>query len=601
MSLGVKVAGLALCLLLVLVALPVCARAAGRSAPRTWYVQAAAGPGGNGSAGAPFDTLSAVQRASAPGDTIEVLPSPLSVAPLNGGIALKPHQHLIGAGPSVVGSSALNSLPRLTNTTSAHISGDAVELADGAEVVNIVVAGSYRGGIYGIDVTGVEVQGNDVSGQNTSCTDGLFIPPFTLGSYAPFVGADFAIGVQNGWAAIMVDGTKGLSTVSIEGNRVRDGVCGDGIDVRAMGSAAISAVVRSNDVTRLLQGTSNGIDSVLAIGMQAIGTGRLRVNNTGNTETYIGDPGNGNTDCEGQFVSIADSGNVSDVISHNTFQHGIGDFSCNGMEFVISNGDGTGYMHVIDSNFYDDPGDMLEEFNFGAGARMALVLDHVLAGHTTLNGGTAPYSDPAGDAPGPGNLGDCLTVFDVGADDVSTLVMRDSRLYDCDNNGLEVNNNVIPTNAGSGPGLLGVPRGVTAQEVGVDIERSSIVGSRYYALWLNNMTPLRDLHVKVQDSNLSAAGGEAVAFDQQASGSTQDARIDLGGGPLGSLGGNCIFDGGITDLETTGYVVAAKHDWWGAPGGPPPGDTKVNQASTSPGKLTVQPALSHAPSACMRP
>jgi hypothetical protein len=562
---------------------------------RSWYGRAAVPPG-DGPA-APFNSLAAVEHASGPGDTIIVVPSPLSVAPLDGGIALKAGQHLIGGGPPVLGGSGLRSLPRVTNTTKVHVAGDAVELADNTEVANIVVAGPYRGGIYGMNVTGVDVHGNDISGQNTSCTDGLFIPPFTLGSYAPFVGADFAIGVQNGWAAIMVDRTHGMGSVAIDNNYVHDGFCGDGIDIRSMGTASIDARVQANLLTRLRQGSRNGIISILAIGLQAIGAGKLRVDNAGNMETYIGNPGQ--TDADAQFVSIADSGSVTDIISHNTFRHGIGDFSSNGMEFVISNGTGSGYMHILDSSFEDDPGDMLEEFNFGSGSRMELVLDNVETRHTTLNGGTAAYADPPGHALGPGNIGDCLTVFDVGANDMDTLVMRNSHFSDCDNNGLEINNNVVPTNAGSGVGLIGIPKGISAGAINVEIDHSSITASRYYALWVNNMTPVKTLTVRVQNSNLSTSGGEAVAFDQQTTASTQDTQIDLGGGSLGSVGQNCIFDGALADMEATRYHVMAKHNWWGTPGGPAPGTTTVNPSErTGVASITANPALTEPPPAC---
>src|SRR5438034_10787579 len=78
----------------------------GHAYGREWYVSAAAQFGGDGSLQAPFNSLAAVQQASGPGDTIFVLPSPIQNAPLDGGIALKVGQRLIGAGPPVVGAAA---------------------------------------------------------------------------------------------------------------------------------------------------------------------------------------------------------------------------------------------------------------------------------------------------------------------------------------------------------------------------------------------------------------------------------------------------------------------------------------------------------------
>src|SRR5215468_2826745 len=145
----------------------------GHADGREWYVSAAALVGGDGSLQAPFNSLAAVQQASGPGDTIFVLPSPIQNAPLDGGIALKPGQRLIGAGSPVVGAAApvpikgpglpvqsagplavaAVTLPQITNT-SANNSGDAVTLANGTEVANLVISGTQRGGIYGLNVTG---------------------------------------------------------------------------------------------------------------------------------------------------------------------------------------------------------------------------------------------------------------------------------------------------------------------------------------------------------------------------------------------------------------------------------------------------------------
>jgi len=55
-----------------------------------WYVNASASPGGDGTMHSPFNSLAAVEQASSPGDTIVIQASPLSVPPLDGGIALKP-------------------------------------------------------------------------------------------------------------------------------------------------------------------------------------------------------------------------------------------------------------------------------------------------------------------------------------------------------------------------------------------------------------------------------------------------------------------------------------------------------------------------------
>ena len=159
----------------------------------TWYVRAGAHAPGTGSKASPFSSLQAVQDKSAPGDTIMVEPS--AGAPLDGGIALKPGQKLIGDGPAVLkpapalidggptiwAPAALKALPRLTNASGARNSGDAVELANDTVVRNLVIPGAYRGDIYGTDVKNVSITGNDVAGQNTSKTFGFVVQPFFPG------------------------------------------------------------------------------------------------------------------------------------------------------------------------------------------------------------------------------------------------------------------------------------------------------------------------------------------------------------------------------------------------------------------------------------
>jgi hypothetical protein len=93
--------------------------------------------------------------------------------------------------------------------------------------------------------------------------------------------------------------------------------------------------------------------------------------------------------------------------------------------------------------------------------------------------------------------------------------------------------------------------------VRVDIDHSKIFGSRFYNLWINNVTPLAKLDVKVQDSDLSTStSGVAVAFDQQTAATTQDVMIDLGGGALGSEGRN-IFQPDTT-VEHRRWITIAQ-------------------------------------------
>ena len=528
----------------------------------TLYVSAAAGSAGDGSRAQPFASLARVERASRPGDTIVVLPSPGSAAPLAGGIALKRDQSLVGAGPSVRGASLPQRVPALTNTDAARHSGDAVTLADGSSVRNIVVADAYRGAIYGEDVTGVDVRGNNVFGHNTSCAEGFHIQPFLLPSMLPGVGVPISEGLINGWAGIMVDADRARGKVTIARNRVHDSHCGDGIDVRLAGTARIDAEIRGNFVTDLEEGED--LQSVLAVGMQALGRSSLNARLDRNRQFRIGnielppegplnDLGNGlpgvAADSEGVFANLDDHARFDAVVTRNTFREGIGGFSANGMEMVITDGSPTAHMRISDSSFTDVPGDILEAINFGTGSTMSLTLDHVVASHSTGIGNTYVI---------PGNNGDCLVLGQSGAGSSTKLVMRDSVFSDCVNNGMLAGSNVVS----GGP----------AAALELSISDSVISGNRGYGVRVGALTALQRLRARFENTTITGNAGVAnLAFDDL--GGTTDAIIDAGGGALGSSGGNCIFGGAVLDTESIGFDVSAAGNWWGQAGGPLPGRT----------------------------
>lgn len=604
---------LALC---ALVASPNALAAGGAAQNGRWYVSATASPGGDGSIQSPFNSLSAVEQASSPGDTIVIEASPLGVPPLDGGIALKPGQRLLGQGPPVVQlgkpllrggpplamSTELTSQPRIANTSTVTNNGDAIELADGTDVENIVITTAYRGGIYGNDVIDVVVRGNDVGNFNTSGTVGFRVQPFYLNSYTAGLARGgpppFGNGIGAGWAAILIDTASVTTNILIDENYVHDGFCGDGIDLRSMNTGNATAQVNRNFVTTLSQCSGTGVGTIEGIGTQVTGTGLLYASVDQNTEANTGSP---RANMDSLFVNPAESGTLIEEIKHNLYTSGIGGASTNGMEYITSNGKPYSQLTISDSAFYNNPGDMLEEFNRGElGSTAILILDHVLVDGTTISGGLPTYAIPAGGTNGVplastgDNTGECLGIASVGANDVTTMVMRDSEFINCGNDGIEITSNHCTNPPTPGPACgTGDPHTVS-----VDIERSRISGSRYYNLWMNDVTPLTQLSIRVEDTDLSTSlSGVAVAFDQQPTGGTDSYAIDLGGGTLGSKGRNCIFGGAIYDLETSGYNVTAENDWWGSASGPLPG--KV--FATAGGSVDYTNWLTHAPSACSKP
>jgi len=547
----------ALAAILLLVASP----AGAKSSARTWYVQAGAADDGRGTRARPIDLLARVETVSRPGDRIVVLPAPRAAGALDGGIRLKARQQLVGAGASVVRNRDADLAPRLTNTDVSRLDGDAVRLASGTTVRNLVIAGSHRGGIYGLDITRATITGNDVSGHNTSCTPGFHIPPFAVPTTAPGVGIPISNGLHNGWAGIMIDALRRRGMFTIAANHVHDADCGDGIDVRVAGVASVRARIEGNDVRELRQGQD--FESILAIGLQTREHGRLVARLDDNRQSGLGndgDPGIGpeGADSEGVFVNVSGPSSMRAKITRNTYTHtaGRGGFSANGLEFVSMGDGGRALVEVRDSTFSGTPGDVIEQLALGTNARLLMRLDNV-----TATGSTGFAGSGFGDTVIiPGNNADCVIGASGGAGNTVDLIVRRSTLTNCANNGLTFGSAVAN---GSGPTKL----------LRLDVSDSRITGNRGANLRIGNETELERLAVKVQRTNLSDAHGSTSSpanLTVEDLGSTGAAAIDLGGGPLGSSGGNCLAGGNLAAL-LVGYGVHARRAWWGSPAGPGPG------------------------------
>jgi hypothetical protein len=471
---------------------------------------------------------------------------------LDGGIALKPRQRLIGA------AATRGAAPRITNTDRARLNGDAVRLADGVTVRNLEIVAPLRGGIYGEDVARATITGNDVSGHNTSCTRGFHIPPFNVPTLVPGVGVPISAGLHNGWAGIMIDVKRGTSKLGIHDNRVHDAECGDGIDIRASGTASVRATIAGNDVRELREGPD--FESILAFGLQTRDSARLVARLDANHQAGLGndeDLGVGPTgaDSEGIFINPTGPSSMRVTVTRNTYTHvaGRGGFSANGLEFVSMGNGSRALVEVRDSSFSGTPGDVLEQLALGTNGRLRLRLDRVVATKSTGFAGSG-YGDTIVI---PGNNGDCLVAASGGAGNTVDLVIRRSTLTDCANNGLTFGSSVAN---GSGP----------SSEIALDVADSTIARNHGANLRIGNIGGLNRLRAKVQHTDLAdsrGAGSSPANLTVENLGTTRDAVIDFGGGSLGSAGANCLGGGALAAL-LVGYDVRARGNWWGAPGAP---------------------------------
>lgn len=562
------------------------------------FVSAAAADGGDGSRARPFNSLAAVEKASVPDDTIVVLPAPLNVAPLDGGIALKSGQWLIGGGADVVqqqsnaavagAAATLDALPRIRNTNPQRQNGDAVRLAEGNEVRNLVITASQRGAIYGLNAPGSVIHGNDVSGYNSLCVVGFIVEPFTAPSTGPYIGVPAVL--PAGWAGIMLDADRGRGAVAINNNYVHDSACGNGIDLRINGTADYSAEISGNFVTNLKHGPlyqAQELHLVHAITTQITDNAVLNAVSAHNTQTFIGAPG---ADCEGLFMNLADAATGYWRIDDNIFEHGIGGFSCNGMELIISNGSGHGEMRLTNSRFIDNPGDMFEQANLGSGSTLILELDNVEVRDTHERGGH-PDAGPI-----PFNLGECLLMGSTGTGNTTVLKIRDSEFSGC-NNGLSILSGVNLASNLLGGLTTGQPPSDPLGPDGlmsIDISNTRFVDNAFNNIVIGVIADLRELELKVENSDFSRAGENAVALRKIYLGNVEQATIDFGGGALGSNGGNCIMGGGARDVLSEGFAAFLQRNWWGQAGGPDP--SRLSAASTD--SLDIQAPLGAAPAIC---
>ncbi len=122
-----------------------------------WFARAGAGGDGT-SAASPVGSTAALDSLTAPGDVIFLLPSE---APLNGGLALKTGQALIGL-------SEAGRKPVITNTDSTRNGGNGIVLDQDNRIWNVRIENTYASGVLGTGVSGTRMDGVEISGANGS-------------------------------------------------------------------------------------------------------------------------------------------------------------------------------------------------------------------------------------------------------------------------------------------------------------------------------------------------------------------------------------------------------------------------------------------------
>lgn len=534
---------IAACLCVLALAVPTSAR--------TLYVSAGGATSGTGTRSAPYASLSDVEKASAPGDVIVVLASPIGVPPLDGGIKLKKGQKLLGDGNEITQTkTVLTMVPRLTNMTEAN-NGDAVTLAENSSVSNLLILNARRSGIFGQDVTGITVAGNDISASNTDCVQ-----------VRGYGGALYADRSMNGYAAVMIDYSDRVSRFSVIGNRIHDGVCMDGIHIRAGGKSVVNGRIDKNQITRLHQGKM--FVAVIGIMLETKDNATLAVTSDGNSQTFIGNIVGGvpNADCEGLLTHQL-GGDLRWAIKNNYFAHAPGGASCNGAEFFITEGKTNAAIYISDSQFIDAQGDMLQNINLGSG-ETTLTLQRVNIAYTQLAAEASGAPNPIGSTPA-GNeagrpRGHCVMLVSHGQGGINRARIRDSHFSNCSGDGLFMFYAPFIAKPGA------------YREVSLDIDHSTITTGSGYGLRWANYGSVDLASVKVRNSLIAGALDKAaVALVQNLSITTiNNASFDFG--TSASPGGNCIGFPGPKALVLEGVDASFVGNYWGANAVAPPAD-----------------------------
>jgi hypothetical protein len=532
-----------------------------------WFVSASASAKGDGSFFHPFNSLVAVQNASAPNDQILVLPAKSTVPPLDGGITLKPGQKLIGLDPFATLADADDPAPRITNSSASLNGGSAVVLSNNNEVANLVILNSWKSGILGTDVVAANVHDNQITGQNQSCTEGFRIFAFSVVVGTVTIPIP---GISGGWAAIEFEyaGLSNAAKINVQRNNIHDADCGDGVDVQLHNATKVTANVNANVFQNLQQGVfgDGPYNTVLGIGTQTSDNSMLTLNAAYN---YVNNLGNGTlplgANADGFLINLGGFSQQNVHIDHHTYENtdNLGGSSANGFETAIMQNGGAQANVLIENSAFSGATSDIVQFNFlgGNSTINATVKNSVIKDSTGL--GYIPVVSV-------GNNGTCVEAYNEGVNSTLSLNVINSR----------------PNCVAQG---IGIFNQLAAPSIKLNVERSLISGNTYSNIIFDTIAPVGDLAVKVENSQLTDSPGRGIEFDQTP-GLTTSSAIDFGGGTLGSAGNNSIF-GNTLDASIGNYDVSAKSDWWGSASGPSPSAIDLIGSAT----LEFVPFLTQAP------
>jgi hypothetical protein len=511
-----------------------------------WYVKAGAPHPGDGSKNRPFTSLDQVEAASASGDTIYVMQSQ---GALDGGIQLKDGQKLIGLGPKVNTANGNSARATLTNTTGARYDGDAVRLAKHNVVENLQIDNTFRSAILGINAVGAQLRNNLMT--NIMAVHDIFAiegPAPSACSVAGACAGEWPNGYilyasqTNHFGAITLvtcgPGVRSAVTLANNPDIRPQGYC-KFLDPAAGSVASTGNVVISGNVIR--DSNSDGIMIIDDLGVQATAT--VTDNVIKDLSQHLPDPlAVGIIDHVVRsrgFTLIAIENTVSnltidDMIGSNLSP--FGNFAADGIVFLTSGLNPVSNATVTDVEISNpllsgdvSNGDSIEIQHRGS-----------TNGILNIDIARARLSDPASTN---------IKIIESANPESGTynVSVTDSVLTNINGAGTEDYQIRFSGNARTNAALGGT---ATTKAIRVFLRNVSIsgLGGGIGNSGASNNNNVPTFQIMVENSSLSDLQREAIFYRHDPSKTIGTgpggAVIDLGGGPLGSAGGNRIVDNG---------------------------------------------------------
>lgn len=529
------------------------------------FVQADAHGGGNGGLFRPYNSLAQVEAGSGPGDTIFVLPSQ---GVLDGGLQLKDGQSLIGLGTQIAEHFPNFPHAQLTNSSGAHLSGDAVRLANNNKVLNVHINRAFRGGILGINVANPVIEANLITdNMNQHSVQDLqenfvFFQP-QRNQYGAIT--LFACGAATHSECTDEDPTTpGIAShhATISGNVINN--------------VLASAIIILNDtgVAANYDITHNSVDGV-----------------------SLQYPGFNRNDLLPPLVP--------EVVRSRAFTILVG----NSAHSYVN-------MDHFDATHLAPPGDWASDgtvfVTFGTGAVISADLRHVSVTNPDFTGEIVNGDSLEMTTFGSNATFDIRVRDSVFRDSVSTLTkmlevgVTNGNSYFVDMQDVELTNVNPRVAVGASLGAIAyqkIPARGATSTVTIDIKLKNVLATGHRrGLFVQNLNNVHmtTLNLSAEGSTFSNATNEGFRLFNQG-GVIDNFACDLGGGTLGSSGHNTFLNNGtaadadatIINLGAQELSCAASQNYWG--GGAPVTGVGQNLFTSGPADFVVNSYLTHNP------